>query len=748
MARSANEMALVEGGQSRYVIVVEDGATESEKTAARHLQATIEEITGVRLPVAGEAEGPKILVGAGKMARGLLPEVDWEALGSDGIVLRTVGEDLILAGGRTRGTLYAVFQFLEDAAGCRWWTPTERTIPKSANLVVGAQNVVYVPPFSYREHYTTPLQGDPAFATAMRENGHHQPQGSEWGGHHTMPGFVHTFSTLLPPEKYFPLHPEWYSDPDNGGLPCTADSRMPAPQSTQLNLSNPQVVEEMARQSLDFLRENPSADYLSISQNDNSNYCRDPASMKLAKAEGSQSGPLLKFVNQVAERIHREHPDIKIETLAYLHTEKPPKTIRPAKNVIVRLAPIASDYGHPLDSAWNQETRENLLAWAKVAPELFVWNYVTNFHHTMLPHPNWAGLGEDLRFFAAHNVSGIFEQGDIYTNGTSDFAPLRAWLLGHLMWNPQLDQKALTDEFLRGYYGAAAPFLKEYLETLQRAFLAKNVRLSTFNEDFSFFTLDVASEATRLFLEAARAVSDDPVLSERVRRESLSPWIVMLCRYHALKRQALREGRDFPGPEDPASALEEWISEASALGVRDWRENVSFASQIPMLREMFAPSAPLPDWADGEVIDIQESGFSLYHKGTLSDIVEDPAASNGKAAFVVGDTKEWEIQAKPGYALDAPAGRWRVRILARADLQKDQDRSGPGLSAGLYDATNRRDITSTSVPLKKIAGSRYHRIDLGSHPLHAGMFVWIAPTKNLSVKKIYVDRVLLVRESL
>src|SRR5690606_12652108 len=157
---------------------------------AEQLQKYLQQVTGAAFPIQPEtavaANAPQILIGAGERARVLLPAQDWSTLGSDGIVIKTVGNNLVLAGGRPRGTLYAVFQFLEDEVGCRWWTPTEHTIPTRSTLDVRPQNVTYVPPFSYREHYTSSVRQDPVFATTMRENGHHQTQTGEWGGHYDM----------------------------------------------------------------------------------------------------------------------------------------------------------------------------------------------------------------------------------------------------------------------------------------------------------------------------------------------------------------------------------------------------------------------------------------------------------------------------------------------------------------------------------------------------------------------------------
>ena len=59
--------------------------------------------------------------------------------------MRSEGRDLILAGGRDRGTVYAVYSFLEDVVGCRWWTESASFIPRMPDLSIPALRVRYVP---------------------------------------------------------------------------------------------------------------------------------------------------------------------------------------------------------------------------------------------------------------------------------------------------------------------------------------------------------------------------------------------------------------------------------------------------------------------------------------------------------------------------------------------------------------------------------------------------------------------------
>ncbi len=581
---------LAENGTTAYVITVAEDAIAPEKTAARELKHYLESITGADFPIVTPAEvdatAPQIIVGAGQQAHKLLPEKTWQAVGKDGIVIKSQGNRLVLAGNRPRGTLYAVYEFLENNTGIRWWAPGATTIPKQPLLKISAQDIVYTPPFSYREHYShgpSRPGDDPVFATILRENGHYQTQSEEWGGHYSILGFVHTFSRLLPPDVYFKDHPEWYSDPANKGAPCTAQSKMPVGDTFQLCFSSPGILEEATRNALKWIDKNPAAGYISLSEADVAPYCQCADCRAFAAREGSEAGIIVDFVNKIAAKIGEKYPHFLVETLAYHGSEKPPKTIRPAKNVIVRMAPIDTDYGHPVNSEENKAVRDNLKGWSKIAQHLFIWNYETNFTYLLMPHPNWNDIGNDLRFFASHNVKGFYQQGNHYTNGAGDFVEMRAWLAGKLMWNPGQDQAALMSTFLEGYYGKAAPFLQKYIDLVLKSYHATSKPLGCFNPDFSYLTLDVMNEATRLFGAAEKAIGDDPVLRERLGRTRVSLDMAWLQCYRSLKADAQKRNAVFLGPEDLVTGIEAFRTTAARYGIAKAGENYTLEARLEQI---------------------------------------------------------------------------------------------------------------------------------------------------------------------
>ncbi len=107
-------------------IVQQTKATAAERHAVAELATHLGQTTGVRFEVLTNAtEAPKsaIMVGQGKLAATLVPEVDFASLGDEEFIIRTKGDHLLPAGGRPRGAIYAVDRFLQDQCGMRWLTP-------------------------------------------------------------------------------------------------------------------------------------------------------------------------------------------------------------------------------------------------------------------------------------------------------------------------------------------------------------------------------------------------------------------------------------------------------------------------------------------------------------------------------------------------------------------------------------------------------------------------------------------------
>jgi len=462
----------------------------------------------------------------------------------------------MLVGGSPRGTLYAVYTFLEDVVGCRWWTRSAQRIPRKRSLTIPGLSIRYAPPLEYREPFWF-VAFDPVWAARNKANGTRAGGDDIRGGHHVYEGFVHTFSSLIPPEKYFDAHPEWYSE-INGKRTF---------ENAQLCLTNEDMRRELVKNLRQRLRDNPKASIASVSQNDCANNCTCPRCRAVDEEEGSASGSLLRFVNAVAVDIEGEFPHITIDTLAYQYTRKPPRITRPRPNVMVRLCSIECSFSVPLADPRNQAFLDDLEGWSRIAQRLFIWDYTTDFSNYIQPHPNYGVLGPNIRLFIRNNVRGVFEQG-AYQSWGSEMAELRAWMLTKLLWNPNLDAARLKEEFLEGYYGPSAGRLSAYLALLERAVEESGDHLGCFSPpDAKFLSLETMVKAWRLLKEAEDKASNNAVFLERIRRVQMPVVYVVLTRWDAFWEEAGERGLKWPWPLSRRDLLDRFLETARSEGV-------------------------------------------------------------------------------------------------------------------------------------------------------------------------------------
>ncbi len=734
---------LSSNGKSDYVIVVGDSADAPERTAAKELQTYLRQVTGADFPIQTEAEAeesaPAIFVGRTKRGDALAGSVDWARLGTDGILMKTAGPNLILAGGKPRGTLYAVYTFLEDSVGCRWWTSSESSIPQKRTLTIPPLSTVYVPKLQIREAYERDVNTSPDFAVRLKVNGHWTNIPPEYGGHRPTLGWCHTFYQLLPPDKYFAQHPEWYSEINGKRVG----------QAAQLCLTNEAGRKALTAAALEWLRKDPTADVISISQNDAGGYCQCPNCRAVEQSEGSPAGPLLRYVNAVADDIHREFPNVQVETLAYQWSRKAPLHVRPASNVTIRLCSFECDFAHPLDSDYNKDFRQDVLDWSRIAPRLAVWDYVTDFANYLLPFPDLKNLAPNIRFFVANNAQSVFEQGDAFTRA-GDFVRLRAWLLAHLLWDPSRDPTQLTADFLNGYYGAAGPYLKQYLDVVNDSAMRGPTRVLCFQSNLEFLSAADLVQASRLFDQAQQAVANDPALLRRVTRERLPLENAILVRYEGVKQAWAASGagtRALPSQQELADAF---FRRVHALKVDSIGESQSLASYEAGIRSHLgsASAAPPPPGVaglpPGSWRDVQESGFTLFGGPTAASIVDDPKASDGKAVRMPGGRQEWATQLVISRDLaDALPGSWHAFAVVRSQpLQQ----SGLAFTIGVFDNQKNAAVAQQTIGLDRAGDGAYHTYDLGTWQFHQGMYIWVSPPGNAQAEEgVYVDRIYFVK---
>lgn len=518
-------VTLVDHGTTHYRIVLPQSAIPSERYAADELQRYLEKISGAKLPIVSDAEKPnpqEIVLGENSHLGDWHAKLQREELGPDGFVLRTDGERLIIAGGRPRGTLNAVYTLLEEKLGVRWFTPTVEVVPKNNTIVLPELDETQVPAFENRDTDWAEATHNPDFAARQRLNGNNSGLQEKHGGVSTAYyPWVHSFDALVPPALYNE-HPEYF--------PLIDGKRKAG--YVQRCLSNPDVLKISIERVRQWIQAHPEASIISVSQNDTFENCQCDRCKAIDDAEGSPAGSLLKFVNAIAEAIEPEYPNVRIDTLAYLYTRKAPRTIRPRHNVIVRLCSYECCFAHPIATCAaeeNRQFREDLLNWSRIAPSLYVWDYTTNFAHYQQPFPDFDSLQPNARFFAEHAVKGLFEEGNYSPGGGGEMGPLRTYLLAKLLWDPNTDVHKHTREFAKAYYGKAAPKILAYLKLIHRPEREKGSHIYILDEPTCSYLRADRMKAGERILDQAEQLAENKDVRLRVQVARLAPWYVKIA---------------------------------------------------------------------------------------------------------------------------------------------------------------------------------------------------------------------------
>ncbi|MBR7161025.1 MAG: DUF4838 domain-containing protein, partial [Clostridia bacterium] len=444
---------------------------------------------------------PEIHIGSN--VRGI--QTDVSALSNDGFIIRTRGEDIVIAGKTPRGTVYGVYYFLEKYIGFKCFTKDTEIFETIETLIVEDLDIFENPAFEYREvYFRSAFDTDFCVKNRLNSNMAHIPK--EKGGKLKFFNFHHSFNELVPPEVYYDEHPEYFSMVDGKRLR----------ERTQLCLTNEGTFLAARKTLRKWIAENPDCKVFSVAQNDWHNYCTCPECRKLDEAYGTPAASLITFVNRLAEDIKDDYPDVLLHTFAYLYTKKAPIGLKAADNVIVRLCNIECSWDTPMEAQAEAKPDSeaagfvrNISDWSKLCNHLYIWDYACNFRNYLLPFPNYRSLPENLRTYRKHGIVGVMEQGNFAYGEASALADLESYLSARLLWNPDQNANEIIDDFIRGVYGEECyPYIREYVDALCDSLHGNTLTLYQ-NSNAGYITDALVEKADALFQKAFSVVKTE-----------------------------------------------------------------------------------------------------------------------------------------------------------------------------------------------------------------------------------------------
>lgn len=507
--QAQDDIVLCSGNVTNYSIYCKP----TNNNAAKVLQQYLLEISGAPFEIGKERSGDQIVLVDAVSALELYPAESFPKADEEGLAIKVIGNDLVIAGSSEHDLNNAVYELLEKYLGCRYYAENAIYIPKKNRISLPADiNYRYTPVIKYRYiNYSEAFKGSYAAWNKLK-NPSANPNTvkmPDWGL------WVHSMFTLVPPDKYFKDHPEYYA--------LINGKRT----KSQLCLTNKDVLSIAIQSLAAIIKANPTVKYFSVSQMDNNDYCQCDNCKVIMQKEQSPSGVIINFVNQVAAKF----PDKTISTLAYNFSRKAPEHIKPLGNVNIFFCATGVNRAVPFTADKSEGSLYyDMLEWKKKTSNIFFWDYVTDFRNLYMPFPNYETLQPNIQFLSNNKIPYAFMQGWVFAS--TEMSELRCWLLAQLLWNPDIDIAAARKEFLDFYYGKASIYIDKYLQSLSDAATSNTVLTNSDNplqHAGDYFTTQKLKEYKQYFSQAITAVkNEDPVYSKRIQTAMQSLRYVIL----------------------------------------------------------------------------------------------------------------------------------------------------------------------------------------------------------------------------
>ncbi|MBC7328300.1 DUF4838 domain-containing protein [bacterium] len=511
------EVVIVDKGEEIPVKgIVAPADSPIERAAAKELASYIERMTDRELPILEKGNG-KGFIFVGKVDA--LPEGEFKGFKDDGFIIRQEGGNVYLVGKGYRGTIFAVYRFLE-LIGCRFLAREEEVVPKRAKLKISLGEIRENPVFEWR-YFDTTVEGlkcylDPGIRDEEIQ-GEKVPAvlGAPFFWHHPMNGY-------LPLDKFRDTHPEYY---------CLINGKR-WPELKQYSgwdeevlfhpcVSNPEVRKVILDTLLPLMDSHPDARYFTVHAGDSDFWCQCERCSAMDVDPNNKADRMVQFTNAIAEVVARHHPDKFVTMLAYVKAYHPPVKFSPLENVLVWFCPIHACQIHPWRAPCNKDNYDVLVGWIQKHPSggmgILTFDYPMNYIYHIAPFPAMFAYLENLKLYERLHIRGL------YICGIPDrvhLAHLFSYVVPRMMWNPEANPDEFINDFLRYWFGPAAPQMKRYLVLLRELVESGKADFNPWQmPPKELFTQEFLKKIYNLFEEGEKACEGQEIYLRRLWKE-------------------------------------------------------------------------------------------------------------------------------------------------------------------------------------------------------------------------------------
>lgn len=399
------------------------------------------------------------------------------------------GNSLFLTGENPLSALFAVYDFLQECLGIRFFAARHEYVPEKNELRLNG-DFIFKSSSDFAIRSWVNRTNDPEvikFAVQNRINtilgcGPWNPSfGTDKGSIENaeivrscglkMRGPGHCWRYFIPDESLFASHPEYF--PLLDGQRC-ANKRTAC-------FSNPEVMEIFRNNLRNYLRENPYWDIFAFWAEDIHDlyYCGCPECIKKTPSDW-----YMILVNEAAKVLDEENPEAIFELIAYNATRTPPSQIRElylnGRKMLVNLCIGQNrDIFRPIQEKTygSAEVFSRYEEWRKYLSDVkFEGQIMLMEYYNLCEWPNQGPRGrallwpmevirEDLRFYLKDGISGCgaFTGVDCLCWPT----PFNIWSWLKLWSKPETSMESLKNDFYPKYFGRFSDTARKYIEKLE-----------------------------------------------------------------------------------------------------------------------------------------------------------------------------------------------------------------------------------------------------------------------------------------
>jgi len=515
------------------VIVYPEKALPVEKTAAEELARYIKKSIGMETKVEAEsaiekADAADVYIGQCKLTKSQdfysadLKQEGYHLIVNNGklFIYGDDGKGKAFASNNRTGTLFGVYDFLENEIGITWIWPGEsgEDVPTHKELQLKPFARLDYPRLSFRALKFSAAYNKYESKEFMnnlkywfkRMKLSHVPKvwfGHSWGRYTESKADKKSYETVK-------KHPEW--------LALWGGKRTKPHYCT----SNKEFRDYIVEQCLNHPK-NRNFSIVSISPNDGYGFCEckkcralDPEGTDYSSGVPNLSNRHWAYANYVAGKVKEKNPELGVGMIAYTAYNTPPTNIDKFEDNL--FTQVCYSAAYCVKPELRKKFLDNTKKWGAKGLKFAMYEYWGMHYWLDLPYICVSQIKATMPLLYKNGLQSVKSeaQKNFATQGPNYY------LAAHLMWNPEIDADKVLERYYKAF-GPASGYIKDYYASFENSIIENQDKIKNFayleliNSWPEIFPEKTIVQAGKLIQKARDAVKGKPIFEQRVKVVSL-----------------------------------------------------------------------------------------------------------------------------------------------------------------------------------------------------------------------------------